>query len=373
MILLPQHEKAQLIGGPGGTPPGVTTFPGGQGSVGPGFKNLMSETPGLMTPFLFEILQKPLASVNLFSVEDVKYENLAGALNLESSIFSSDEAEFTFNVEDLNNLEDIKLLFFVTSHSGELSVELNGLKILSGEITNDLLPVTLPKSLIKSQNKLIFKVKKPSAFEFISKKSYSMKDLTLIETYMVQNNFEVRQFALSNAELSGLKRMTLFYVMNCMTITENGRIKVALNGNLIQDALAVCDAGVVSIDLNIVELVEGRNTLEFFVDKGHYVLENVFIEGDFSQEEYDRYFFMMQVPDVQAVTQGAEITVQAKFLHDGLRKAGAIYVNGFPVYFDTHLEEFLLDVSGLVYEGQNVVTIIPETAFNMVTLDVFIS
>ena len=40
---------------------------------------------------------------------------------------------------------------------------------------------------------------------------------------------------------------------------------------------------------------------------------------------------------------------------------------------DTNFNEFLADISGLVYEGQNVVTIVPETAFEMVILDVFIS
>ena len=76
---------------------------------------------------------------------------------------------------------------------------------------------------------------------------------------------------------------------------------------------------------------------------------------------------------MNSVLQGSTVTLQTRFLNDGLRKAGAFYVNGYPIYFDTHFDEFLGDISGLVYEGQNVITTVPNSAFEMITLDVFIS
>jgi hypothetical protein len=158
-----------------------------------------------------------------------------------------------------------------------------------------------------------------------------------------------------------------------MSLNANGRIIVAVNGKPVHDALAVCDAGMTEIDFSLMDLVEGRNIIEFMIDKGQYIFENVIVEGDYSQDEFKKYYFMLQVPDMESVLHGATVTLQARFLNDGLRKAGAFYVNGYPVYFDTHFDEFLGDISGIVYEGQNVITIVPNSAFEMITLDVFIS
>jgi hypothetical protein len=376
LIFLPKSEKAEMLGEPyypDNYGAGEDYFTDDGSSSGAGFRNLLSESPGMMTPFYYDLIQKNLASVNLFSIEDKRYENLATNILLESSLLAQDEGEFIFTVDELDNLEDIKLLFFILDSEGDMTVKLNGFKIMNGEIKSDMLPIILPRSLIKKTNSLILEVDKPGIFEFMSKNSYSLKDVTLIKTYLVQNNYEARSFVLSGSELANLNHMTLVYNLNCMSLNDNGRIIIALNGKPVHDALAVCDAGMTEIDFNLLELVEGRNVMEFMIDKGQYIFENLIVAGDYSQDEFKKYYFMLQVPDMNSVLQGSTVTLQTRFLNDGLRKAGAFYVNGYPIYFDTHFDEFLGDISGLVYEGQNVITTVPNSAFEMITLDVFIS
>jgi hypothetical protein len=372
MILLPAGEKREIMG----EPPIVTqTDVPADGGVylEPGFANLLTESPGLMKPLLYETSQTNLASVNLFSVENQVYESISTNLYLESTILSEDDAEFTFFVEDLDNLKDIKLLFFVLDSEGELEVEFNGVKILSGEVKSEMLPVVLPASLIGKINRLSFELDRPGLFNFMSVNKYNLKDVILVKTYALENNYEARQFVLSGTQISELTGMSLLYRLNCLSLQETGRIIVKLNGNLVHDSLAVCDAGITEINFKMSELLEGRNVVEFAVDNGQYVLENVVVEGDYSQEDFPRYDFVMQVPDMVSVLEGADIVLQSRFPNDGLEKSGTFYVNGYPVYFDTRLAEFTTNLNGLVFEGRNVITIIPESTFEMLSLDVFLA
>ena len=329
VILLPEGEKLEMIG------EGGITIPGQGSSLGNGVilepsHLLLSDSPGLMKPFLYDVTQRNLASVNLFSLEEQNYESIANNLNLESSVFKSDQVDFVFTVNDLNNLRDIKLLFFVIESEGELVVKLNGAKILSGEISNEMLPLTLPSSMIGDVNTLTFEVKKPSVFQFISSNEYTLKDVVLIKNYLVQNNYEARQFVLSDSELKDINHMSLLYRLNCMTVNENGRIRLMLNGRIVHDALAVCDAGITQVDFSLADLIEGRNVLEFTVDMGQYVLENPIIEIDYTQQDYYRYYFIMESPDIFEVVNGADVVLRARFTNDGYIKAGTFFVNGYP-------------------------------------------
>jgi len=371
LVLMPVEDKREMMG-ESPLPSQTNLPPLGQG-YGSSLKvgNLLSENPGLMDPILETITQTNLASVDLFSVESQSFENIATNIHLENSLVSEDEAEFTFVLDDLNNLEDVRLLFFVLDYNGELEVKLNGVKVLSGEITSDVLPITLPRSLLGRVNRLSFEVEGPNVFQFMTVNYYELKDVMLVKNYLVENNVEFRQFVLTEDELKNMNHASLVYRLNCMSLKYQGRIMVKLNGRVVQNSLAVCDAGFTEIDFSLVELVEGRNILEFGVDQGHYVMENLAVESDYSSQEYPRYYFSVQVETMEDIFDGDDITLQSNFENDGKRKSGTFYVNGYPIYFDTYTSEFTADLNGLIYEGQNVISIIPETKFEMLNLNVF--
>ena len=371
LVLMPVADKREMMG-ESPLPSQTNLPPVGQGYGNSlNFGNLLIESPGLMDPILETVTQTNLASVDLFSVESQKFENIATNIHLENSLVSEDDAEFTFVLDDLNNLEDVRLLFFVLDYKGELEVKLNGVKVLSGEITSDVLPITLPRSLLGRVNRISFEVEGPNVFQFMTVNYYELKDVMLIKNYLVENNAEFRQFVLTGEELKNMNHASLVYRLNCMSLKYQGRIMIKLNGRIVQNALAVCDAGVTEIDFSLGELIEGRNILEFGVDKGHYVLENLAIESDYSAQEYPRYYFSVQVETMKGIFDGDDITLQSNFENDGKRKSGTFYVNGYPIYFDTYTSEFTADLNGLIYEGQNVISVIPETKFKMLNLNVF--
>ena len=160
--------------------------------------------------------------------------------------------------------------------------------------------------------------------------------------------------------------------MNCFTLKENGMLIVYLNNRIIHQGLIVCDAGPVSIDLNPIDLVEGRDILEFEIDKGKYVLEQVTLDGDIGQESIPNYVFTIKLQDTLLLEQGAHVGLNMIFDEPGYRKLGTIVINGFPLYLDTSDVEEFFDLTPFIKDGQNVIRIIPETQFSILSFDVFL-
>ena len=52
----------------------------------------------------------------------------------------------------------------------------------------------------------------------------------------------------------------------------------------------------------------------------------------------------------------------------GLRKIGAVYINGYPIYVDTFDYRFTYDITGLVGPGTNIVRIVPEVPMDVVNM-----
>src|SRR3989344_3761455 len=102
---------------------------------------------------------------------------------------------------------------------------------------------------------------------------------------------------------------------------------VRLNNRVISEGQIVCDAGQISIDFAPFDLVDGRNILEFLVDRGQYTLEKIYVEEILGGMKIPGYFFTLQVNDIQRILGGAHVLLDLKFLDDGLRKVGTIYVN----------------------------------------------
>ena len=367
IILLPVGEKEKLVGEKPiyGTPPGPGGYPGGQITSG----LLLSENPGLVNPLIRQVIGKPLASVNLYSYTQSGGEGLANSITIKNDFFGEDDKKLTFYVKDLEHVQDAQLLFMAKEGKGDLIIILNDEEIFRGEITSADLPLTLPRQLLKQVNKLEFQVSGPG-INIFKTNTYTLKDVQIFYKSLIENRQEARTFVLSKNDLSGLKHMTLFFVVNCFTVNEQGRLIVALNGKIISDGLVVCDAGPVSVDIDPQDLAAGTNVLQFGIDKGKYELEQIVLEKDVGEHEPVRYVFTMQVADFQVIGAGRHVLLDMLFNDDGLRKIGAVYVNGYPVYIDTLDYRFGYDITGLVGPGSNTIRIVPEVPMDIVSMNI---
>ncbi len=376
IILLPEGEKERLTQEPGqddifGSTDTYGYGPSDQFVNGPsaGAKTFISESPGVVYPTLKNVFSKPLASVNLFSEGKQQIDDLAGSISVSHNLFSETTKVVTFSFDDVAQVNSASLLFSVTSGEGNLIIKLNNQEIYNQKIETSDLPLSLPKHLLKQNNKLEFAVSAPGVF---GENAYELQHVQLVKQLQLQNNLETRTFILSEGDKKNLQGLTLYYFVNCFTVQEQGRLIVKLNGNIISDNLVVCDAGEVSIDLDPQMLISGRNVLEFSIDQGKYVLEKVLVEGAVQQDQFPSYTFVLSRADIDQLRRGGRMQVNMRFFDDGYRKALNLHINGRPLYVDTTTGGFFADVTDYVLEGQNVVRVVPAFELEIVDLEVFL-
>ncbi len=372
IILLPEGDKQALINDPGSLGQSTPSYPGIEPNIrGNTFRILLSETPGIVYPLTNQIIDKPLASINLFSISDTRTEGLASRILVKSSSFSDTTKDLRFTIRDIQHLESAALLFLAKEQQGNLIIQLNGEEIFTGEVSSDDLPLQLPRTLLRQTNTLTFSVDSPGINIFTTN-LYDLKDIQLITKSKIQNNREVRTFVLNTKERGSLQRLALFYFVNCFTRNEDGRLTVVLNGRVIQEGLVVCDAGQVAIDIQDIDVVEGRNVLEFLIDKGKYTLEQVVIQQETGHQQAQKFFFTLQIEDINRLIAGGFVNLELKFLRDGLRKTGTIFINGVPIYIDTYDDFFGYNITPYITEGINIIRIVPDIPLDIVSMDVIL-
>lgn len=364
IIILPEGQKEELVG-----QPSSGYYPSGQPRYGGSYNPveqeiLFSQSIGSLQPFGQKIYAKPLASVSLYTDQSKDEEVLAKSLAVTGGFFSGAEKELIFKVSQDAPLENVRLLFFLEKAKGSITISLNGREIFSGPLTSSQLPLQLPASSIRNVNHLTFSV--DGGFR---KGDYVLRDVTLFRTYTLAHTTEQRTFVLSQDDLRRFGSLSLFYIVNCQTVNERGTLWIRLNSKVISQQQIVCDAGEVSHDFNRNDLREGRNVLEFTIDRGKYILERMLLEGDIDAGKAPGYSF--SVPS--GIGSRGTVVMELQLTADNRRKVATLLINGYPLYLDTYGDHFSFDIGSYVVPGQNTLRIIAETAFDVASLDIFLA
>ena len=368
IILLPDSEKEKLIGVDFEDEDGVSSSDGGEGKV---FRILLSETPGSLSPLEEEEVEQNLAAINLFSGTEKGVQSLANLLTISRSVFQNKQQVLSFKLENLNNVEKVSLLFFISESKGEIILKLNGNEFYRGKLSSGDLPIELPKALLTIDNKVELIASNPGIF-FLSVNKYLLRDVKLITEYNIQNKKEQRSFVLSSSEMEGLEKIELNYFVNCIEVSERGTLRINVNGHSVDTYLVGCDAGEVNLEISKKYLVEGRNAIEFEIDKGNYVLEQVVLAKKLEKKGFPKYFFEIKKEEFEDVEDN-NLNVELEFsFRDEGRKRATILVNGERFYLDSYGERYSKDISELAVRGENYIKIIPKNEFEVENLEIWL-
>ncbi len=343
------------------------TGPGGYGpsnGIAPGTV-LLSATPGKLYAYGQSLFVKPFASVNLYSYTQKQEIPIIQSLTLRSSFFTGASKTYRFTVQNPQQTAKAQLLFLIQQGTGTITIELNDQEIFSGALNTGELPIFISPQLLKSRNTITFSV---SAGVF-GKNNYQLRDVSLFLSDRQQHVQEARDFVFSQSQLDNLDSLTLFYFVNCFTVQEQGTLQIRLNGNVLNQYQIVCDAGEISQDIPSNFLIPGRNILEFFVDQGKFVLEQITLEGNAGQGRVPGYFFTLQRDDAY---NRVPLWLDLKFYDNRERNVATVFINGYPLYVDTYDPGVLLDLTPYVTEGQNVIKLLPQTELDVIDLTVYL-
>src|SRR3989344_1201179 len=195
LLFLPQKERLELLGENQTNETG-TQRTQGQGTLTQGL--LLSQSPGSLKPFEKDTNTHDIDAVNLYVRAEPITIDLANSLTISKSLFSENKRELRFNIDDLNNLDQVTLFFLVNNAKGNLIISLNDVEIYNNK-AQGLKSVTLPVDLIQKTNKLTFTVSSPG-FNIFAKNSYTLSEIKVRESFEITNTKEQRTFTLTASE-----------------------------------------------------------------------------------------------------------------------------------------------------------------------------
>ncbi|MBI2632271.1 hypothetical protein HYW75_04665 [Candidatus Pacearchaeota archaeon] len=326
-------------------------------------RNLLNERPGEVFPLTSNKQGHSINTVGLFFREEPSKKVLSNGFTVSSSLFGSKEKELSFSVENLEDLDSIKLVFVSDVANGELIIELNGFTVFN-DVALGNVEVILPIDRLENRNLLLFKTSGIGA-SFWNKNEYALSNVGINQIFENENNEEDRFFVLSQDEFDNMKSAVLNYDVYCNL--GEGTLSIKLNGDAVSSEALPCAKSSRRLELIPNSFFSGTNTLTFSINKGDYLIDKINLESSLFKTGFKQYVFLLTKQENQAVLNGDNGVVLDMSLGGGLKVADVL-INGFTVKIDTADDRFKKDISEYIQEGENVIEIVPKREFEITSL-----
>ncbi|MDD5253827.1 MAG: hypothetical protein PHG05_01840 [Candidatus Nanoarchaeia archaeon] len=397
VILLPAEQRDELLKYDTGTIPSDSTE---TTQTELNKVSLLAVSPGRVYKFDEDTIKKEFNNIAIYSKITEELIDLRDKIYFSRTLFSNTPETVYFRLENAEVADKVDLYFFLAKGSGDILIELNGQKVFDGKIITQELPIELPKNYLKKDNTLKFIVKSA-----IFKKEFELSDLYLKYGFMEENKKVKRTFVMTSSEEKGIKKAELKYYLNCVNLGE-GLLIINLNNNQIYKGKVLCDtAGETVLDIEKDFLKEDTNVLEFNIDKGDFILEDVVLELEVSEASEEEYTFFIEdddydyidVPDYDlcideckdSYTKGTtdytdcvadcdseyevkNVILRMKFDNKIDSKKAKIFINDIYFNMDTKDEIFKKDISDYVQRGANYIKIEPRNDFTIGSLNIYL-
>src|SRR3989344_9042864 len=224
VLLLPPAERAELLNL---TVEDEAADGNGVSVVGEKVKGaeiILSEKPGEVSLDLKDENVHNLNSVGLFVKSQAENIDLVNTLSISRSTFSDKFQEVAFDLDDLDDVEELNLIFFVERAKCKLFIDVNGNNVFNIELDEGKLrSVNLPVRFLKRNNLVKFYAESPG-FIFVANK-YDLSDVSLRKQFKLSNIKSQRKVSLSAIELNNLDKATLEYTLYCEEVNKReGRL-----------------------------------------------------------------------------------------------------------------------------------------------------
>src|SRR3989344_2264328 len=188
ILLLPPEQRREILD--------LDNTTGDGGFIS---KTILSESPGLVKPYMEETTKHDITSMNVFMKSKPEIDLLADSLAIRKSWFTSYSPKIKFDILDMDKLNKASLYFRVFDSKGILRIWINGNEFYSEEISeNNLKIIDVPLNLLNDRNEIKFGVDTPLAFW--SPNSYSLGEVSLKKEYNLVNKQETRLFSMPKEE-----------------------------------------------------------------------------------------------------------------------------------------------------------------------------
>ncbi|MBI2651246.1 hypothetical protein HYX01_02150 [Candidatus Woesearchaeota archaeon] len=311
------------------------------------------------------IEDKSIPNIFLFEMTNAQEIEKINPLVARNAWFDKKEKSVSFNVNDLENTDNVILSFKAKKHDGILAIKLNNELIYENEINSETVaPVRLKKSLLMKENTLVFSVSSVG-YKFWKTNEYSLEDIKIIGDITDRSKQESRNiFTLTGAELANIESAALRFVPYCRNVDEVGRLQVLVNNREVFLGVPVCDDPYEQ-QVPVSVLNAGENKVIFKTSKGSYSVEQ--IEFKFREKEVKTNVHFFEVNRTQ---KAKDIILIIEFVDDRQNKRADLSINNRLSEIDQEKNIFSKNINDFVKEGNNFIEIKPRTKLDIVEIRV---
>jgi hypothetical protein len=356
ILFLPPEERKSLLDENALTTPG-------ENSIG---SKLLDVAPGRLTFTEKSVIDHSIPNIYLESARESVILAQENPFTIYKGLFGEQRKRIVFSIDNLNNLNGAILGFSAPYRKGILTVTLNGMPVFENAVpVQNLPPVVLPKSLLRETNELEFFVQG----SWIQRKKFELSDIKVVgELTDAARQRAESSFTISPTEFDNLESAYLDFFPICDQRTA-GIMAGNLNGRLLFATSPACDS-LNRQDVFKEDLVEGKNTISFQIDRGSYRIEQVRLRTTLKPvQSYIQYFDVKQSLFNDVLDKKRKVILKLEFVNDGQTKRADVSINGKLMSLDQKTNVFERDVSLAVREGNNYLEIRPLSEMNIVRVE----
>ncbi len=321
---------------------------------------LLEETPGRIEYLELEEIEHNLASVRVYTKTESKELYGKNSLSIKNGLFSNDESEFDFTIQDLDETKDLLLTFHVDESQGSVQIYFNGEELFNKAVDAGENPaIEIPDYLLEKTNTILIKSNSPGLA--IWKTNYiDLEDLKIIAE-VTDTRFQKAKntFLVSETEYNNLESLELRFQPDC-DYDHVGRLIIEINGRTVYAGVPDCGLEFVPSEFAIDIVNLGENEITFYTEGGEYELSHIRVISTLEEIEYPTYYFELDHEEFESIGDD-EFFVEAtiEFTDDTNVKQGHINVNGHKSHFDTRELSEGIEISSDVVQGNNAIRLVP--------------
>jgi len=366
ILFLPPSEREDLLG-ENGNNDGHSSTDNKIGNI----TVLLDEDPGRLDYLQGNEFEIDIPSFDLFKTTNANEIEVFNDFSVRNGVFDQKDAEKVFNIDDLENTDNIILSFLAKRYSGTLTIDLNGNNIYEGIIeTQNIEPIKLPKNYLKvGENKLKFSVS-GVGIAFWRTNEYNLAnvkiigDITDISKQKTKNIFTIEPWKYNNLDKAKLK-----FNPDCQK-SEVGVLDVSINNQNVFSG--VPDCGMLNTyDIPTGSLNSGVNNIVFMTSKGSYLVDQIKIKLELQELSSPLYWFEIDKDQMKNITdKKSYVNMTLKFVDDDETKEMDINVNGHMRRIDQQNSLFERNITDWIEEGRNYIKLIPVKTVDIVNLKI---
>ena len=287
IIFNPPEERAKILGEPTTTP--GQRPPGAQENL-----SLLLEYPGTIFKQDGKEIEHLIPSLNLGIKTEAAILKSAQSMFMQRALFKDIKENITFDIEDVDDVENALLNFYVKESSGRLIITLNEKEIYNSELAiGNIEPIKIIKENLKNGENILEFSASSIGILFWKSNEYTIESIQITADLISREGLSSENiFLASENEKENLDEVYLKFVPECIP-AQVGKLNVEINTFNIYSAIPDCGKVTPNIYFSPAYIKKGENIITFQTDKGNYIIDLIKLMSRLKEARYPVYYFQI--------------------------------------------------------------------------------